>query len=195
MRDSFLQGMIWTAVCGYTFEDVRRDQSATIWGGGAGSAFSKLFRLLFGTAQTAGSNLAAVLQWKSESARLIDHVVGTSEEVMQEVVFDEYKGLSKFLPGNNRRLEDEFYKELEKIFEDAVHLHATFMKSRALFYIDWAGLLYDPERHNAEAWVQDLSNQSIVLFSISPGLIKMGNADGDSYDKRIRLAKSSVVCN
>ncbi|WQF77373.1 hypothetical protein CDEST_02387 [Colletotrichum destructivum] len=203
MRDSVLEGMIWVAICGYTFENVRQDNRVTIWGGGIGKIFSRLYRILFVAVKRAGTDPAAVLRWKSESARLIDSIMGASEESMQSAVRDEFTGLSRFLPSNNEDLVSDFFKELNIVFEDAVHLHAIFMKSRALFYIDWAikhtspdsGLLYDPERHNAEAWVQDLSNKSIVLFSISPGLIKMGNADGDSYDKRIRLAKSSVVCN
>lgn len=129
--------------------------------------------------------------------------MGASKESMQDAVRDEFTGLSRFLSSNDEDATSDFYKELNKVFEDAVHLHATFMKSRALFYIDWADKptscgnhpLYDPERHHAEAWVHDLNNESTVLFSISPGLVKIGNADGDGYDKRIRLAKSSVVCN
>ncbi|KAK6227524.1 hypothetical protein QIS74_01079 [Colletotrichum tabaci] len=203
MRDSVLEGMIWIAVCGYTFENVQKNKRVMIWGGGAGKIFSRLFRTLYVGVQRAGTDPAAVLRWKSESARLIDDVMGTSEEMMQEAVFDEYTGLSKFLPNNDKGLEEEFYKELNNVFEDAARLHATCMKSRAHYYIEWADKAtptghspcYNRERHHAEAWTHDLDDDSVILVSISPGLVKVGNADGDSYDKRTRLVKASVVCD
>ncbi|KAM6531676.1 hypothetical protein FSOLCH5_001130 [Fusarium solani] len=92
---------------------------------------------------------------------------------------------------------------MKAILKSALELDQMLMSSRALFLVRWPDtrqdtselLAFDEALMEAVAWEREVSPKSVVELIVSPSLVKLGNADGQNYDKHIVLAKGSVVCN
>ncbi|KAK7450416.1 hypothetical protein Landi51_05487 [Colletotrichum acutatum] len=205
LRASVIEGYIWRAVFRRIFEAGESYDGGKSWAGKPGMLFTALFRSLLGDAVKCADEIE-FFQWKASSADMIDRLMGVDEDEMQQAIDEEYRGLLRFLPRDcvdRKAQRKQLHREIEKAFKGAVELHRVFMKSKANFYIDWAGVSsssedvtrYQPDMHDAEAWEKDLDATSIIRFVISPSLVKVGNADGGSYDKLNRLAKATVICD
>ncbi|KAI3558106.1 hypothetical protein CABS01_02665 [Colletotrichum abscissum] len=205
LRDSVVEGYIWRAVIRHFFGSDGPENYGKSWAGRPGKLFTALFHDLLAH-PAANADPSEIHRWKAASGRMIDRMIGVDEVEMQEVIYAEHQGLVRFIPrdrSGHKAQKSQLYKDLEKIFKDAVELHRVFMRSRAHFYVDWTETLsttgdvthYHPDLHEAEVYEKDLDDSSIVKFVISPSLMKIGNADGDSYDKRSRLIKASVICD
>ncbi|KAJ0337092.1 hypothetical protein COL154_013226 [Colletotrichum chrysophilum] len=98
---------------------------------------------------------------------------------------------------------DALHHDLLSVFGDAVWLFSTFMKSRALFDVHWASqseflkesVAYDPAVMEEEVRGNGPDKGRSVVLNISPGLRKIGTADGTDYDRTMVLVKPRVVCN
>lgn len=144
-------------------------------------------------------------RWRAEGSKMIEDMVGIDKNQLERVVRAETRTFSCFLPKSNDMHQDaqaKLYSSLQNIFEDAQSLHSIFMKSKADIFIEWPTpqrsriIHYDPESMEAEMWEKEpIDRGSIVEISMSPGLVKVGTADGGHYDQSIRLVKARVVCN
>ncbi|KAK2016773.1 hypothetical protein LZ32DRAFT_655368 [Colletotrichum eremochloae] len=200
MRASVVEKLVWDAVTGRvlshdTFE------FGKIWAGVPGQSLSNLFgELIF--MDEIRADPSKFLRWKAESSAMIDKLLGTHGQDLDKAVYEEIRGLRKFVPRdcpNIRTVRSKLSQELRKIFKEALEIHRIIMQSQAHFYLDKVDtedvVHYNPEGHTAEAWDNELSEKSIVVLGISPSLVKVGNADGGNYDKSNRLVKASVICN
>ncbi|KXH31770.1 hypothetical protein CSIM01_09445 [Colletotrichum simmondsii] len=210
LRASVIEGYIWRAVFRRIFPSVNAAEGSQryekSWAGTPGMIFTSLLDSLLDAANAGKLTPSELLQWKANSANMIDRAMGFDEDDVEDAIYEEYEGLVQFLPVDSPDCEaqkSQLYGELRKVFKDAVELLRIFMKSKAHFFIDWddasftveGDVHYQPGLHEAEVWEKDLSAKSTVKFVISPRLIKAGNADGDNYDKKVHLAKASVVCD
>nr|XP_036582567.1 uncharacterized protein CTRU02_07611 [Colletotrichum truncatum]KAF6791271.1 hypothetical protein CTRU02_07611 [Colletotrichum truncatum] len=132
-------------------------------------------------------------------------MIGIDKYKLREVVKADTATFSIFLPGGaaDEKSSEKLFTSLNRIFQDAVQLQASFMTSRAIFLLKWpevcrsTGIIsFDPERMDAEIWEKEpLDKSSIVKLTVSPCLIKAGTADGEDYDQRLLLTRARVVCN
>lgn len=110
---------------------------------------------------------------------------------------EEAKLLLEFIPGEPkdtraiRRLEDE----LADIFQMTRQLIITMGTSKAIFKRSHASCVakFDGQTMAEESYGKKSTTCSKVSFSISPSVIKYGNADGQNHGSHMTLIKSRVV--
>lgn len=144
--------------------------------------------------------------WLSQGRAIIDHLWDADEEAQQRLLLQELHYLNPFLESRARGselLHGTIKDQLAVIMQDALELDQILMSSKAVFLIKWhytsqsddGAMRFDSETMNAADWEADISSSSSVRLFVSPALIKVGNADGENYDRHIVLAKASVVCD
>lgn len=96
---------------------------------------------------------------------------------------------------------EAFERDFGEIIKQAANLHLAMMRSKAIFVVQWAGndsgeddCRYDPETMiPLQDEVNATSSSHAVDVNESPGVWKIGNADGENFDSVMVLCKSVVV--
>ncbi|KAK1250361.1 hypothetical protein MKX08_010364 [Trichoderma sp. CBMAI-0020] len=94
-----------------------------------------------------------------------------------------------------------FKRDIGEILMQAANLHLAMMRSKAIFVVKWAGndsgegeCRYDPEMMMPlQDGIDATSSTYIVELNESPGVWKIGNADGENFDSVMVLCKPVVV--
>ncbi|KAF4921541.1 hypothetical protein CGCF245_v015568 [Colletotrichum fructicola] len=132
--------------------------------------------------------------------------MGLRDQLLRKHAAREQLRLSVLLPLDKRKdrsARGALHQDLLSVFRDALWLFSTFMKSRALFDVHWASqsefskesVAYDPAVMEEEVRGSGPDDGRSVVFNVSPGLRKIGTADGTDYDRTMILVKPRVVCN
>lgn len=104
-----------------------------------------------------------------------------------------------YIPKSNTKQSLEL---LSKLLHDAVDLHVTLMKSKAIFFLGTPGSFLPENKYypfDSESmeicWksTETPSHECHVSLVLSPSLIKIGNADGGSFGHRMVLCKAAVA--
>ncbi|KAL7819008.1 hypothetical protein V8C26DRAFT_434151 [Trichoderma gracile] len=109
-----------------------------------------------------------------------------------------WETLGPFIPATAA---EDFTHRMKKLVVEAVNLHATLMKSKAIFLVKWTKehngtdpVTYDPT--TMETIFSDAGADATkieVKFIEAPGLMKIGNADGQGFEHSMMLCKSVVI--
>ncbi|UKZ63012.1 uncharacterized protein TrAtP1_004240 [Trichoderma atroviride] len=94
-----------------------------------------------------------------------------------------------------------FKRDIGEIIKQAANLHFAMMRSKAIFVVQGAGndgggddCEYDPETMiPLQDGIDTTSSSYAVELNESPGVWKIGNADGENFDRVMVLCKSVVV--
>ncbi|KAK2006638.1 hypothetical protein LZ32DRAFT_543532 [Colletotrichum eremochloae] len=205
LRAAVVENYIWRSVYARIFGGQQGKQSGA-WCGLAGAKFLSLCSTLIPmAAKLTYTTASEFFHWKSQGAAMLENLVGLQDHTLRSLACTEHHGFSALLPPAKKAdnaTRDILYKELLSVYKDAVELHSIFMKSKADFYINWidrtqpsgGNIHYAPECMEAEAWGETLGKDSVVVFSISPGLWKAGTANGADYNLVMLLVKPRVIC-
>jgi hypothetical protein len=95
----------------------------------------------------------------------------------------------------------KFQAMFKGLIAEAACLHTIMMKSKAIFLLQWFGdahgsyrPLYNQEQMDAcQYGLPANSSLCEVNFVEAPGLMKIGNADGEDFHLSMVLCKSSVI--
>ncbi|KAK0381335.1 hypothetical protein CLIM01_01304 [Colletotrichum limetticola] len=206
MRPFVVEHYIWKTVIGRFFDLGVDGSYEKTWAGTIGMSFITCFEKLLALCNRRQLDPTKILHGKAEIGEMINQMIGVDQAEMLRVVQMEMVAFFIFVPNEcpdyeakNKKLE----KYILKIFDDAVQLRGIFMASRAYFYPKWykkmaggARIRFDDKSMEAEGWEKEpLGDGNIVLCNISPGLVKVGTADGNSYDSDLLLVKARVVCD
>lgn len=96
---------------------------------------------------------------------------------------------------------ENFQAMFKGLIVEAACLHTIMMKSKAIFLLQWFGdahgsyrPLYNQEQMDAcQYGLPTNSSLCEVNFVEAPGLMKIGNADGEDFQLSMVLCKSSVI--
>ncbi|KXH62516.1 hypothetical protein CNYM01_01727 [Colletotrichum nymphaeae SA-01] len=206
MRPFVVEQYIWKTVIGRFFDLGIDGSYEKTWAGTIGMSFITCFEKLIALCNRRQLNPTKLLHGKAEIGETINQMVGVDQAEMLRVVQMEMVAFVIFIPNecpNYKAKNEKLEKYILKIFDDAVQLRGIFMASKAYFYPRWykdkaggARIRFDDKSMEAEGWEKEpLGDGNIVLCNISPGLVKVGTADGDSYDSDLLLVKARVVCD
>ncbi|GJC78775.1 hypothetical protein ColLi_01613 [Colletotrichum liriopes] len=198
-RYLIVQKYIWLSVVSGIFGGGQRNDMQKTWASGSGRDFFALFQSLH------DEYAAELYRWKAESSDMIERIVG-GEEGASVFTKAEFSGFFKLLPKEkqeNSTVPQSLFKQLQKVYTNAIELHSIFMKSKAYFEVKWVEHFmprpkvarYQEECMDVEDSQTELDDSSEVLFDVSPVLLKFGNADGLDYERFVILVKFKVVCN
>lgn len=101
-----------------------------------------------------------------------------------------------YVPASNA----EVWTELRDIVAKAVKLDEEMNKSRALLTVshwdeeDFKVMKFDETMESAVGFAAARPGMAVELV-LAPALVKMGNADGEGYDKISYLSKWKVICS
>jgi hypothetical protein len=151
-------------------------------------------------------SIAYIAKWLAQGATMMSQLWKKDSTAVKRMVHTEAKRLRPFASDHRfklDRVDKKVSDQLSDIISSAIELDQMMMSSKAVFMIHWRdqsqkpGPLerWNPEVMEAEAYEQDLSEKSRVKLRLSPILYKVGTADGQNYDSRMVLAKSTVVCD
>ncbi|KAH0499384.1 hypothetical protein TgHK011_006584 [Trichoderma gracile] len=109
-----------------------------------------------------------------------------------------WKRLNPFIPTSAA---EDFIHRMKKLIAEAVELHATLMKSKAIFVVKWTrdhngtdSVTYDPSTMETISGDAGADATKIeVKFVEAPGMMKIGNADGHGFEHNMMLCKSVVI--
>ncbi|KAI8286181.1 hypothetical protein K4K56_008951 [Colletotrichum sp. SAR 10_98] len=205
-RSFMVERYLWLAVIENVFKQNGEGEFGKSWAGTVGQSLGLIINELACTVENSTMSLSKLIHWKSEGGKMIDELLGIDKEELQRLIGDMVNLFSHFLPrdkNDNLKGVDKLEKGLQKVLHDAVQLQAIFISSKAQFDVDWLvrpsrgrDVYYRPESMESEGHEKEpLDRGSIVLFHLSPSLVKQGTADGDSYDQSIRLTKARVICD
>ncbi|KAJ4271771.1 hypothetical protein NW762_000477 [Fusarium torreyae] len=199
-KELIIQAYLW-----YVVEEQVFESKGKIWGGGHVSNLKAIQSQLVGLApamdnpQHLGLSLRQVAKWFTQGTALLGHFFGRDEKEFLKQTSDEAQRLASFCDIAPIKTDVGLARETKGIFETALDLDEILMRSKAIFTMRWPETLQKTPRFNeirmdAVAFTKELTSESIVKFSISPILAKIGNADGYNYDSQMILCKASVVC-
>ncbi|ETS04001.1 hypothetical protein M419DRAFT_97158 [Trichoderma reesei RUT C-30] len=193
LRTNILRRAIWRTLVSAIFRGYTR-----IWQGELGQYLT----------QTLSGNDYAFLkdprypkiisQTKSRVTADLDEDAHLDQDSLHSKVESLHRELQFFIPESKDR---EFRDKMKRLIEHAVGLHIVMMKSKAIFLVKWIGdndgtnlTTYDPATMdttlgNGGADAHDF----YVKFVEAPGLVKIGNADGEDFDQNMVLCKSRVI--
>ncbi|KAL2873751.1 hypothetical protein SGCOL_011066 [Colletotrichum sp. CLE4] len=207
MRAFVVEHYIWEAVIGRFFDTGVDGTYGKAWAGTIGMCFTTCIEKLISIFYRRQMEPTRVFNCKAEIGDMIGQLIGIDEAELLRVEHMEIMAFAKFIPtdcsGYQAKVE-KLYKNIHKIFDNALELRAIFMASKAYFYTDWcrkriavgARIRFEDKSMKAEAWEKEpRGNGSTVLLNISPALMKVGTADGDSYGSDLMLVKARVVCD
>ncbi|KAM0256663.1 hypothetical protein ACHAQJ_004817 [Trichoderma viride] len=194
LRDNHLRRHLWQIIYLYIFSG-----SSKNWYGEIGHALAHHIGQ-----QVDPHSLPNLQSLKMISAikSVYDPALEKKQEVdgdaeLQELVWRTVAGLQHFVPTNIVNLLEV---DLKTILSEAVKIHTTMMKSKAIFIVQWIGeddgksIPYDSETmefHQGGIDV-DATDHAVHLVE-SPAVWKIGNADGENLDSSMVFLKSSVV--
>ncbi|KAF4781819.1 hypothetical protein HER10_EVM0003683 [Colletotrichum scovillei] len=203
MRPFVVEHYIWKTVVGRFF-DLGVDGS---WAGSIGMSFITCFEELVAVCDRKQLDPTKLLRCKAEVGEMINRIIGVDHTELSTVTQIEITAFINFIPkrcSDHQAKYEKLQKNMCKIFNDALELRAIFMASQAHFYTSWdymqvadlPPIHFDDKYMEAEGWEREpLGDGNIVLCNISPALVKVGTADGDSYDSDLLLVKARVVCD
>lgn len=145
-------------------------------------------------------------RWRAQGSALFEELWDINEKQLNDVISTETGLLRPFWsekPGSADRSEVKAWDGMKAILEGALELDRLLMGSKAIFKACWENyfqktanpLPYNPHKMDVVASNHPISARSQVTFFTSPVLFKVGNGDGQNYDKVMVLAKASVVCD
>ncbi|KAH0438207.1 hypothetical protein CcaCcLH18_03474 [Colletotrichum camelliae] len=205
-RSCVVERYIWLAIISSSFEQNNDGDFTRVWAGTVGQSFSLVINEMLDIAEKRALDVTNLFQWKSTGGKMIEEMWGTDHGEFQKYVKEMTEVFSEFLPQDcesHVKKQDKLSEGLCKVLEDALKLQVIFMSSKAHFYINWPSkqssgksISYNADSMDAEGYDKTpLDEESTVLFQLSPSLMKVGTADGDSYDQSMRLVKARVICN
>ncbi|KAK1974492.1 hypothetical protein LZ30DRAFT_670166 [Colletotrichum cereale] len=200
-RSAIVEHYIWRSIDCRMFGNSRYEEQSAAWGGVSGIQVWFLCREL--SLRLSIQDVPDFCSWRSQGAAIVESLVGRQDQELTMLITADHCSLSLLLSPSDDSRARILYEELSNIYKDALDLHAIFMKSKAIFCIEWVQLTglcqgevpYDPNLMEAEAWTWVPDVNSVVISDISPGLRKFGTADGASFDQQILLVKPKVICN
>ncbi|UPK97892.1 hypothetical protein LCI18_008827 [Fusarium solani-melongenae] len=207
-REFILCAYLWMLVEGEVF-----DGKGGVWAGETAAAFKSLRGKLIARlprkvdpTKRATHSLQQGARWLVQGSAILDSTWGYDRKALQHLTTTEVEALDSFLrfsKCDTGMIASRVAEEMKVILKSAVELDRMLMSSRALFLVRWPDmrqdtselLVFDNTLMEAVAWEREVSPKSVVELIVSPSLVKLGNADGQNYDKHIALSKGSVVCN
>ncbi|KAH0430383.1 hypothetical protein CcaCcLH18_07895 [Colletotrichum camelliae] len=203
-RSAVVECFIWRSIVGSVFGGSHLQNQTGAWGGLTGIRFHGLCSSLM--SKMSQSTAADFFHWRSQGAVLIETTMGLQDQLLRKHAVREQLRFSVLLPLDKRKdrsASDALHQDLLSVFRDALWLFSTFMKSRALFHVHWASRLesskervaYDPAVMEEEVRGIGSDDGRSIVLNVSPGLSKIGTADGTDYDRTMILVKPKVVCN
>ncbi|KAK1532232.1 uncharacterized protein CCOS01_04215 [Colletotrichum costaricense] len=206
MRPFVVAHYLWKTVIGRFFDLGVDGSYEKTWAGTIGMSFITCFEKLLALCNRRQLDPTKILHGKAEIGEMINQMIGVDQAEMLRVVQMEMVAFFRFVPNecpDYKAKNEKLERYILKIFDDAVQLRGIFMASRAYFYPKWykemaggARIRFDDKSMEAEGWEKEpLGDGNIVLCNISPGLVKVGTADGNSYDSDLLLVKARVVCD
>lgn len=110
-----------------------------------------------------------------------------------------YANLKALTTSTNSIFGESFESGIKRIVSKAARVDAVFQRQRALITAWFPTNTdtryqygYNPRQNGFEGIDESLDEESPVELLVVPGLLKLGNADGEAYDKEILLVKCSV---
>ncbi|KAF5971819.1 hypothetical protein FBULB1_9004 [Fusarium bulbicola] len=182
------------------------EEGSEIMGGDHGMNFKAIRAEFIGAAPEGdkpsdrGPTLRHVARWAAQGTALFGHFFVRDEQAFRTRAAREIERLKAFLAFPKDKPSSDLLQEMKAIIDTALELDEMLMNSKAIFTICRPeGDGSKNQRFDAtemEAFIQGkgLPSKTVVEFTISPMLIKMGNADGCNYDSRMVVCKSLVVC-
>ncbi|RFU72729.1 hypothetical protein TARUN_9532 [Trichoderma arundinaceum] len=121
-----------------------------------------------------------------------------SDAGLRSMILNTVTCFQPFIP--SMRMES-FQMGLQDVFSDAIKIHATMLKSKAIFVVWWTGedngetlCTYDPETMTPFQDDIDASSSDYAVQLIeSPAVWKTGNTEGKNFGSAMMLVQSSVV--
>ncbi|KAL6868455.1 hypothetical protein J3F83DRAFT_773467 [Trichoderma novae-zelandiae] len=139
--------------------------------------------------------LKIISQLKSKVIADLDEKSSVHQNALSSEVEKVWSRLGPFIPESKDK---EFKDRMEALFTQAVDLHIIMMKSKAIFQVKWIGendgttfATYDPV--TMEPYLRDGGSEDTVKLVEAPGLMKIGNADGENFGQNMILCKSMVI--
>ncbi|TFB06378.1 hypothetical protein CCMA1212_001684 [Trichoderma ghanense] len=192
-RVSILRKTIWRQLARSVFQGKQ-----PVWQGKLGQ---------FLTQQVSGKDYASIKdprylkiisQTKSKAVadlRGEDHINSNAADAQVDNIWEI---LSPFIQASNAK---EFKKRMRGLIVGAVDLHATLMKSKAIFVVKWLrehngtdSTTFDPTTMETVLGHTGADATNVVVkFVETPGMMKIGNADGDYFEHSKMLCKSVVI--
>ncbi|KAI8157118.1 hypothetical protein KHU50_009632 [Colletotrichum sp. SAR 10_65] len=205
-RPFMVERYIWLAVIETVFKQNGNGKFGKSWAGTVGQSFSLIIDELANTIEDSAMDLSKLIHWKSEGGKMINDLLGVDKGELRRLIGAMTNLFSHFLPRDRNggfKGFDKLEKGLQKVLQDAVQLQTIFMSSKAQFDVEWLdrpsrsqNVYYRPDSMEAEGHEKEpLDRGSMILFHLSPSLMKQGTADGDSYDQSIQLTKARVICD
>ncbi|KAF4487810.1 hypothetical protein FAGAP_11332 [Fusarium agapanthi] len=182
------------------------EEGSEIMGGDHGINFKAIRAEFIGSAPEGdkpsdrGPTLRHVARWAAQGAALFGHFFVRNEQALRTRAACEIEGLKAFLAFPKDKSSSDLFQEMKTIIDTALELDEMLMNSKAIFTIcrpegdGSKNHRFDATEMDAFVQGKDLSSKTVVEFTISPRLIKMGDADGCNYDSRMVVCKSLVVC-
>nr|CEG05045.1 unnamed protein product [Fusarium clavum] len=207
LREFLMRGYLWAFIQDNVF-----DSGECTWGGPDLKSYKSTRDSLIGrmgAVENPSENkpsIAYIAKWLAQGATMMSQLWKKDSTAVKRMVHTEAKRLRPFASDHRfklDRVDKKVSDQLSDIISSAIELDQMMMSSKAVFMIHWRdqsqkpGPLerWNPEVMEAEAYEQDLSEKSRVKLRLSPILYKVGTADGQNYDSRMVLAKSTVVCD
>lgn len=96
---------------------------------------------------------------------------------------------------------NSFEASVRKLFSDAIAIHTTMLRSKAIFIVQWTGecdgktfYTYDPQTMKVfQGGINASAPDYLVQLIESPVVWKIGNADGQDFGSRMVICKSLAV--
>ncbi|KAH8737365.1 hypothetical protein BGZ61DRAFT_525510 [Ilyonectria robusta] len=205
-REPFLECYLWHVVTNQVF-----DASGNIHGGQSDiprsiKSTQKKMMARAVKSEHHASLYQRLARWRAQGSALFEELRDSNEKQLNDVISAETRLLRPFWsekPGSSDRSEVKTWDEMKGILEGALELDRLLMGSKAIFKACWENsmrktanpLRYNPHKMDVVASNHPISARSQVTFFTSPVLFKVGNADGQNYDKVAVLVKASVVCD
>ncbi|EXF78217.1 hypothetical protein CFIO01_00212 [Colletotrichum fioriniae PJ7] len=207
MRPFVVEHYIWKTIIGRFFDLGVDGSYEKTWAGTIGKSFITCFEKLLVLCARRQVDPTKLLYCKAEMGEMIGQMIGVDHPELLRVTQMEITAFAHFIPkecSDYKVKREKLQKHIIKIFDDALQLRGIFMASRAYFYPKWCHkevtgggrIRFDDKSMEAEGWEKEpLCNGNMVLCNISPCLVKVGTADGDSYNSDLLLVKARVVCD
>ncbi|RGP68405.1 hypothetical protein FSPOR_5284 [Fusarium sporotrichioides] len=199
-KELLITAYLWALVDEEVFQNGNK-----FWGGGLICALKRTRARLVELAPEAdrpsqsGPTMRHVAKWSAQGTSLLNHFYGRDKKAPKMQAIDTLDRLRQFCNIAEEKAGTDFLQEMKGIIETALNLDEMLMGSIAILSIQWPetgqskSLRYDEHGMDAVAHTKDLSPRTAVAFTISPMLLKTGNANGCNYDSEMVLCKASVV--
>ncbi|KAL6834057.1 hypothetical protein J3E69DRAFT_376945 [Trichoderma sp. SZMC 28015] len=193
LRTNILRRAIWNILDLAIFSGNR-----SVWHGDIGSTLTQFLSKKNNEHMDDPQYLATISQIKFRAAADLNEKFRLNKKAMDEVVNTATMELRRFLPGPKK---DRFKVEIKKLIAKTAELHSIMMKSKAIFLVQWIGeydgkelVPFDQTKMSSLQYGDEFdASNSFVKFVEAPGLVKIGNADGEQFDTQMVLCESQVI--